>query len=143
MKLIKAKSYEGLFFLCIIGSILVNAIFYIFNIFFIFNSINYISVTISGFLQLGIGLVLGQYIYKNNRNLLSEERQVGKKYAIITIIGILVLLVIFLCPDIIMMLYTYVLVTFYNIFGLNHLFSIYDFGCILICLASVFLRKVQ
>lgn len=140
MNLIKAKSCKGLFWVCIISAIILNILFYIFNVFYVFG--DYKRVIISGFLQLGIGLALGQCILKNNRNLLSEDRQARKKYASITIIGILVLLVIFLCPDIIMIPYMYVLVTLYNIFGLDHLFSIYDFGCIFICLANVFLRKI-
>lgn len=126
--------------MCIISTILTNMLFYIFNILFVFSFNNYNLVIISGFLQLCIGLILGRYIYKNNRELLLEEKQARKKYAIITIIGILVLLVIILCPDIIMVPYMYVLVMLYNILGLDHLFSIYDFRCILICLANVFLR---
>lgn len=137
--MIKAKSCKGLFFLC---TILINILFYIFNILFVFSLNNYNPAILSGFLQLCIGLILGRYIYKNNRELLSEEKQSRKKYAVITIIGIVVLLVIFLCPDVIAMPYMYITRMLYNSFGLDHLFSIYDFGCILICLASVFFRKV-
>lgn len=142
MQLVKAKSCRTLFFKCIIGAILVNVLFYVFNVFCVFNTDNYNPVIVSGFLQLCVGLILGKYICKNNRNLLLEEKQERRSYTIVTIVGVLVFLVIFLCPDIIMMPYVYVTGIIYNILGLDHLFSIFDFGCVLVCLGSVFLRKV-
>ena len=46
--------------------------------FFVFYSNNYNFVIISGILQLCIGFILGNYIYKNSRNLFGEEKQTRK-----------------------------------------------------------------
>lgn len=133
MKFIKAKSYNELFVKCIISSIILNVCVFLISI-----HVSDLTYILLEYAQICFNLFWGLLIRKTNRNLFSTPKMRRKKYAIITLTGLVFLFIIICEPDIIAVPYTYVIVIIYKATGLDRLLTVFDYASILICLGAVF-----
>lgn len=140
MQITAAKSCNRLFITCVGIQILINTLFHLLGFFYSENLMLYLC---AGALQMLVSAFLGLYIRRKNKHFLLTQEEKCKPYIIATLVGWAVFLIIFCCPDIIAIPYTYVSVAIHNAFGINRLVTVFDCLSILICLGCVFFRKRQ
>lgn len=135
MRFLRAESCKELFLKCIISSTILNVFVFLIS-FFVLDLAIYIFLES---VQICLNLFLGVLIRKTNRNLLLNNNLGRKKFAKITLIGLLILFIIICEPDIIAVPYTYLILFIYEITGLDRLLTFFDYVSVLVCLSAVFL----
>lgn len=139
------KTYKGLFWICILVSILCNAVFYFIENFCIprfqpvYDPITWVACEA---VQMLLTIVLGIFIRKNRNHAILENDGTEEKYIKYIRIWIVFLIILFFLPNMFIMFHYYTEKIISAITGLRLVtfFNYIDLWDIAICLGCVFFK---